>query len=65
MPSLILVGFHTVEPQGTPDLGILTLLYEFFYAFILFILSWPHPWHMEVPGPRIESRMQLWQHWIL
>ena len=31
-------------------------------------LFWLHPWHMEVPGPRIKSELQLrptlWQPWI-
>ena len=32
---------------------------------------WPHPWHVEVPGPGIEHVLQLqpasqlWQGWIL
>ena len=26
---------------------------------------WPHPWHMEVPGPGIESKPQLQPLWIL
>ena len=36
-----------------------------------FILFWPHPWHMEIPGPGIKSELQLrpmphlWHCWIL
>ena len=40
-------------------------------CFLSVFLFWPHTWHMEVPGPRIESVPQLWptpqlqQRWIL
>jgi len=36
-----------------------------------FLPFWPHPWHLEVPGPGIKSEPQLQttrqqrQHWIL
>ena len=39
--------------------------------FIYLLSLWPHPWHMEVPGPGIKSKPQLWpmpqlrQCWIL
>ena len=39
--------------------------------FFFFFFKWPHPWHMEVPGSGIESKLQLQpmlhllQHWIL
>ena len=35
---------------------------------VLFYLSFlfrPHSRHMEVPGPGIKSKAQLWQYWIL
>lgn len=28
--------------------------------FSFFFFSWPHPWHMQIPGPQIESELQLW-----
>lgn len=30
----------------------------------LFFFQWLHLQHTEVPGPRIESKLQLWQHQI-
>ena len=41
------------------------------YPEFFFLFSWPHPQHTEVPGPGIQSKLQLqpmpWllQHWIL
>ena len=29
---------------------------------VRFVFSWPHPQHMEVPGPGIESKPQLWNY---
>lgn len=34
------------------------------FCFLFFIL-WPHPWHMEISKPGIESEPQLQQPWIL
>ena len=34
--------------------GILLFIYLFTYLFI-----WLYPWHTEVPGPGIESELQL------
>ena len=31
---------------------------------LLFLFQWLHLQHTEVPGPRIESKLQLWQHQI-
>ena len=48
--SWILVEFLTPWAiMGTP----------IFIIIIIFFL-WPHPWHMEVSGPGIESKPQLW-----
>lgn len=30
------------------------------YIFFFFCFLEPHPWHMEVPGPGMESKLQLW-----
>ena len=30
------------------------------FSFIYFFLFWPHPQHIEVPGPGMESKPQLW-----
>ena len=41
------------------------------FLFLFFSFFWPHPWCVEVPGPRIkpmpqlQTALQLWQHWIL
>ena len=29
------------------------------YILIFFLILWPHPQHMEVPGPGIEAKLQL------
>ena len=34
-------------------------------SFLGFICFWPHPQHVEVPRPGIESTPQHWQHQIL
>ena len=41
-------------------LHISQLIYK--HIFICFFISfkWPHPWHMEVPGPGTESKPQVW-----
>jgi len=31
----------------------------------IYIFLWPHPQHMETPGPGTESKPQLWQCWTL
>ena len=33
------------------------LFFGIFFLVVLFL--WPHPWHVEVPGPEIESKLQL------
>ena len=30
-----------------------------YFIFKIFEVLWPHPWHMEVPGPGIESEALL------
>ena len=30
-----------------------------FIFYLLLFFLWPHPWHMEVPGPGIEPEPQL------
>ena len=44
----------------------------FFGGIFFFFFFWPHPRHVEVPGPGIEPALQLQpvpqlqgQHWIL
>lgn len=38
----------------------LMLLSAFLFYFInFFFFKWLHSWHMEVPGPAIESKLQL------
>ena len=32
---------------------------NFYMHFLLRCYLWPHPWHMEVPGPGIESKPKL------
>ena len=36
-------------------------LFNFFFSFFF----WLHLWHVEVPGPRMEPKPQLWQRQIL
>ena len=47
------------------------MLFLWMLPYLASVFSWPHLWHMEVPGPGIESKLQLqptpqpWQHRIL
>ena len=48
--------------------GILAcnFLFFFFLSFLfLFSFFLPHPWHVELPRPVIESAPQQWKYWIL
>ena len=35
------------------------ILFYFIFCFFVFSLLWPHPQHMEVPRPGVESELQL------
>ena len=48
----------TVKPNGGRLPGLHTSVFSLFFL-------WPHPQHVEVPGPETESEPQLWQCWIL
>ena len=57
-------GSLTTRPPGNSRIAGV-------WGFVLFLMLWPHLWHMEVPRPEIESKPQLWptpqlwQHQIL
>jgi len=36
--------------------------YFIFFNFFIFCFSGPHPWHMEVPRPGVQSELQLPAH---
>ena len=38
----------------------LAISYNFFLSFIYFLI-WPYSWHLEVPEPGIESKLELEQ----
>ena len=60
--SWFLVGFVTTEPQGELLKFPKCLQMQISVCFVLF---WPHPGHVEVPGPEMEPAPQQWQCWIL
>ena len=47
-------GFSKIQWFPLPSMKIPSC-----FLFLLIFL-WPHPWHIEVPSPGIESKQQLW-----
>ena len=45
-------GVHVFSPDVCPGVGLLDHMVTLFLGFLNFLLS---PWHVEIPGPRIES----------
>ena len=39
---------------ASPHFAILTLLFSSLHFFFFLSFFWPHPWHMDVPGPGRE-----------
>ena len=40
-------------------LAIESIEFVCIYLFIYLVFLWPYLWHMEVPGPAVESELQL------
>ena len=54
------MGMQGMHAQGTyvPALSP-TLVFVFCFVFFFFLIFWLHLRHTEVPGPGIESELQL------
>ena len=63
---------HQTKNQGVQLLSVSSSLLAFssfyrptsfdswpLFLHLFFLILWRHPWHMEVPGPGIESELQL------
>ena len=54
------VNLRALFPQAA---SFLFFVFFFFVCLFLFLFFWPHPWHAEVPGPRLKPAPQQWRHW--